>query len=118
MDDLVRHLEAMRAALEESSYQAPEEFSAVAVDVGRKTVLAMVNEMISQHRNGISELEIISAFPFSLAFLVNAISYCTEGVGNTAVAERMLDTTKTIVQQLGDGDPTRLSSSHSPQSCN
>jgi hypothetical protein len=96
MNDFATRLEEICRALETADYQAPEEFSAATVEIGKKTALAMCQELRA------------AAFPFAMAFIVNAFLYCTPSRGDAAAAERIIEVAARITHSLGDGNAERL----------
>lgn len=103
MSDFATRLEEICAALETTDYQPPEDFSALTVQVGKRTALAMAQELRTFLRSGSSEVEAMAAVPFTLAFLVNVFVYCTESRSDAAVVDRIMGAAARIAHDLGDG---------------
>lgn len=110
MADFATELENVCAALQTAGYEAPETFSALTVNVGKATALAVAKELLSRARSGSSDMEVMAAFPFALAFIVNVFVYCTKSRGNAIVVNRLMEAATKIAHSLGDGDIERLRS--------
>lgn len=94
--------------MESADFQGSEEFSAATVEVGKNAALAMCRGLRAYLSAGASEVEALAAFPFALAFVVNAFLYCTPSRGNAAAADRLLEVASRITHSFGDGDAERL----------
>lgn len=117
MGDFAANLDEICAALEAVDYRAPEQFAASTVEIGKKTALAMANEMLALARSGAADVEVMAVFPFTLAFLVNVFVYCAEARGNAIVVDEILDAARTIAHNLGGAE--LLSAGKKPSlSCN
>lgn len=118
MNDFAARLEEICTVLESLDYRPPEEFSAMTVQVGRRTALAMMQEVRAHVRSGVSELEATAALPFTLAFLTNAFVYCTELRGDAGVVDRIMQAAAKIAHGLGDGDMKHAPANRdSPSNC-
>ena len=108
MNDFATRLDEICRALESADFRGSEEFSAATVDIGKKTALTMCRELRAYLSEGASEVEALAAFPFAVAFVVNAFLYCMPLRGDAAAADRIMETAARIVHSLGDGDAQRL----------
>jgi hypothetical protein len=108
MNDFATRLEEICRALESADFGGSEEFSAATVAIGKKTALTMCQELRAYLTAGASEVEALAAFPFALAFAVNAFLYCTPSRGDAAAADRIMEVATRITHSLGAGDAQRL----------
>ncbi len=108
MNDFATRLEEICRALESADFQGSEEFSAATVNIGKNAALALCRELRAYLNAGASEVEALAAFPFALAFVVNAFLYCTPSRGDAAAANRLMEVATRITHSLGDGDAERL----------
>lgn len=108
MNDFATRLEEICRALESADFEGPEEFSAATVGIGKKTALTMCRELRAYLNAGACEVEALAAFPFALAFVVNAFLYCTPSRGDAAAADRVMEAASRIAHSLGDGDAQHL----------
>ncbi len=114
MNDFAARLEEASSALQKLNYQPLEEFPALAVQVARRTALAMIQEMLGHLRSESSEAEIMAAVPFTLAFVANVIVYCNnQSSTDLTTTSRMMDTAARIARNLGDGVAEHFSTGES-----
>lgn len=118
MDDFISDLRKWCRVLETSNYVPPEEFPAIAVDLGKAMSVATMRRMIDAADQGATKVEILAAFPLALAFLVNNVICCSAIGSNEEFADRIFASARTISRELGDGDPQKLLPSKSPASMN
>jgi hypothetical protein len=109
--DVFRHrLEEWLQALDTDSFKDPDEFAHQSVEFGKELSATATRYMLAQHAKGVSEFELLAAFPLALAFVVNGLVFCINTPDRVLTAERLLKTTLDAAVQAGNTDANQVPS--------
>ena len=109
MKDFAARLEETFAVLQKINFEPKEEPPALIVQVAKQTAIAMISEMLVHLRSGSSEVEVMAAVRYTVAFVVNTLVYCSsQSHPNYAAADRVMALATRMARELGDGATERF----------